>query len=108
MDKDLFAPGGAPGGAAPARGSARRPRTAEAEAPALSFEQAYTRLEEIVNEMERGSSGLERLLELFEEGVGLTRLCSDYLKQAQLRVERFIEQRDGQWVLKELEPPGAL
>jgi exodeoxyribonuclease VII small subunit len=107
VDKELFAP---PEKASTAAGrigqgaGAGRKVAEPAPVGALSFEQAYARLEEIVAEMERGGAGLDRLLDLFEEGVGLSRLCGGYLKQAQLRVERFIEQRDGQWVLKDLDP----
>jgi exodeoxyribonuclease VII small subunit len=69
----------------------------------LPFEQAYARLEDLVSEMERGDIPLEELLARFEEGVGLVRHCRAFLKQAQLRVEQYIEQQDGHWVLKELD-----
>jgi len=79
----------------------------EARAPRQSsevpFEEAYSRLEELVAEMERGELPLEQLLKRFEEGVQLVRQCQRFLKQAQLRVERYVEKRDGQWVLKELD-----
>jgi exodeoxyribonuclease VII small subunit len=75
----------------------------EAQAPNLVFEQAYARLEQLVTEMERGDLPLEELLTRFEEGVGLVKQCRSFLKQAQLRVEQFVEQRDGHWVLKGLE-----
>ena len=41
----------------------------------LSFEKALERLQEIVAELEDPEKGLEASLELFEEGVGLSRLC---------------------------------
>lgn len=65
------------------------------------FEEAFARLEEVVGEMERGELPLEALLTRFEEGVGLVRQCREFLKQAQLRVDRFVEHKDGQWILKE-------
>jgi exodeoxyribonuclease VII small subunit len=71
--------------------------------PALPFEDAYRRLEEIVAEMERGDQPLEELLTRFEEGVALVKRCRSFLKDAQLRVEQYIEQRDGHWVLKDME-----
>lgn len=67
------------------------------------FEASYARLEQLVGEMERGDLPLEELLKRFEEGVELVKHCRGFLKQAQLRVEQYIEQRDGHWVLKELE-----
>jgi exodeoxyribonuclease VII small subunit len=72
-------------------------------AGAVRFEDAYRRLETLVVEMERGDLPLEQLLARFEEGVSLVRHCRTFLKQAQLRVEQFVEQRDGQWVLKDVE-----
>jgi exodeoxyribonuclease VII small subunit len=69
----------------------------------LKFEDAFNRLEALVDEMERGEQPLEELLEKFEEGVKLVRHCQEFLKQAQLRVEQYVEQKDGHWVLKELE-----
>ena len=67
------------------------------------FEVAFERLEAVVEEMESGELPLEDLLARFEEGVGLVRQCQAFLKQAQLRVEQYVEHRDGQWVLKDLE-----
>jgi exodeoxyribonuclease VII small subunit len=69
----------------------------------LKFEEAFARLEQLVADMERGEQPLEDLLNRFEEGVKLVRQCQDFLKQAQLRVEQYVEQKDGHWVLKELE-----
>lgn len=69
----------------------------------LKFEDAFRRLEALVDEMERGEQPLEELLDKFEEGVKLVRHCQEFLKQAQLRVEQYVEQKDGHWVLKELE-----
>ena len=67
------------------------------------FEDDYARLEAIVGEMERGDLPLEQLLARFEEGVSLVKRCRGFLKQAQLRVEQYVEQRDGHWALKDFE-----
>jgi exodeoxyribonuclease VII small subunit len=67
------------------------------------FEEAFSRLEEVIDEMERGELPLEDLLVRFEEGVELVKRCRGFLKQAQTRIERFVEVKDGQWVLKEME-----
>ena len=76
--------------------------TPPGENPALRFEDAFARLEELVEEMERGDLPLEQLLSRFEEGVTLVRFCQAFLKQAQLRVEQYVEQKNGHWVLKDL------
>ena len=70
---------------------------------AMRFEEAYSRLEKLVGEMEGGDLPLEDLLSRFEEGVKLVKHCQGFLKQAQLRVEQYVEQKDGRWVLKDLD-----
>ena len=52
-----------------------------------SFEQAMTRLEAIVRELEEGPIGLEESLARYEQGVKLLRRCHDLLTQAQRRIE---------------------
>lgn len=84
------------------KSAASDPAGPEPAAGASRFEDSYSRLEALVAEMERGELPLETMLERFEEGVGLIRGCNAFLKQAQLRVEQFVEYKDGQWVLKEL------
>jgi exodeoxyribonuclease VII small subunit len=73
----------------------------QAKPDAMRFEDAFARLESLVGEMERGELPLEQMLDRFEEGVRLVRRCNQFLGQAQLRVERYVEQKDGHWVLKE-------
>ena len=53
----------------------------------LSFEQALTRLEEIVRSLENGQSKLEDSLALFEEGVRLVRLCNERLDGAEQKIK---------------------
>jgi exodeoxyribonuclease VII small subunit len=72
----------------------------------MRFEDAFARLESLVGEMERGELPLEQMLDRFEEGVRLVRHCNEFLSQAQLRVERYVEQKDGHWVLKEEKAKG--
>ncbi len=65
---------------------------AKKEAREPNFEEALRRLEEIVQELEEGQGDLERSLELFEEGVMLTRLCGKKLDEAQRRIEVLLEE----------------
>jgi len=69
----------------------------------MRFEDAYQRLEELVHEMERGDLPLEKLLTHFEEGVKLVKHCRKFLDQAQQRVLKYVEQKDGHWELKDLD-----
>ncbi len=54
----------------------------------VSFEQALTRLEQIVGQLERGDCTLEESLRLFEEGSALRKTCLERLDAAaeQIRV----------------------
>lgn len=78
----------------------KQPPEAERE---FRFEDAYSRLEEVVAEMESGELSLEELLSRFEEGVRLVRDCRAFLDKARLKVEQYVERRDGQWVLKDID-----
>ena len=69
----------------------------------LTFEQAMTRLEEIVRAMERGDAPLADTLTLFEEGTRLCRLCSDALEQASQRITILTRQDDGRVVEERFE-----
>jgi exodeoxyribonuclease VII small subunit len=51
------------------------------------FETALKSLEEIVGQLESGDLTLDRALELFEEGVKISRYCNAKLEEAQRRVE---------------------
>lgn len=57
----------------------------EAESPA--FEDALTRLEEIVESMEEGQIPLADLLLKYEEGNELLKLCGKRLRDAELKIE---------------------
>ena len=60
-----------------------------------SFEDALKRLEEIVQRMESGDLALEDSLGLFEEGVRLTRVCSQRLDEAEKKIELLVEDAEG-------------
>lgn len=56
-----------------------------------SFEEALTRLEEIVNELEDDSISLEKSIDLYEEGIELSKLCTTTLEEAELRIQKVAE-----------------
>ncbi len=66
----------------------------------MSFEQAMKNLEEIVEMLESGSLELEESLRLFEEGITLSRHCQKLLQQAEGRIQRLIENENGELVLQ--------
>ena len=56
----------------------------------MDFEKKLTRLEEIVQKMERGELSLEESLKLFEEGVKLSRDCHAQLSKADAQVKKLV------------------
>jgi exodeoxyribonuclease VII small subunit len=73
------------------------------EAPVVSFEACLDELEKIVKELEGGDLPLERSLELFEKGMGLSDACRKQLEQAETRVETLIR-KEGKWQPEPLRP----
>ena len=61
----------------------------------LTFEKALARLQEIVDELEDPEKGLEASLELFEEGVALSRFCRGKIDEIQKRVEVVLKETPG-------------
>jgi exodeoxyribonuclease VII small subunit len=57
------------------------------------FEETLGALETIVAQLESGELPLERALELFEEGVSLTRNCQQQLEDAERKVELLLRER---------------
>ena len=60
-----------------------------------TFESSLEQLELIVRELEQGELPLERSLELFEQGVKLSRECQDRLNQAERRIEVLMRDNQG-------------
>jgi len=58
--------------------------------PVLSFEACLEELEKVVKELEAGDLPLERSVELFEKGMGLSETCRKHLEDAETRVEILI------------------
>jgi exodeoxyribonuclease VII small subunit len=54
---------------------------------APSFEEAMAELQQIVNDLEDNSLGLESSLVQFERGIGLLRNCHSFLEQAEQKIE---------------------
>lgn len=57
----------------------------------MDFEKKLTRLEEIVQKMEKGDLPLEQSLKLFEEGIGLTRECQTQLSEAENKIRLLVD-----------------
>jgi exodeoxyribonuclease VII small subunit len=61
----------------------------------IKFEEAIEKLEAIVSKLETGSASLDESLSLFEEGVGLIKLCNEKLENAEQKVRILTESADG-------------
>ena len=61
-----------------------------------SFEDALSRLEEIVNIMEEGELSLDDTVKLYKEGVELASLCGGKLTDAKQQVTMLTADLDGQ------------
>jgi len=59
------------------------------------FESALKTLEDIVGKLETGELTLERSLELFEEGIKISRFCGARLEEAERKVEILTRAADG-------------
>ena len=59
------------------------------------FEAALARLEEIVQELEKGDLSLEQSLRRFEEGIKLSRICNKRLDEAERKVEILLKDKSG-------------
>jgi exodeoxyribonuclease VII small subunit len=60
----------------------------------ITFEQALARLEQIVRSLEGGNVPLEDLINLFDEGTNLVKLCTERLDKAEEKV-KLLQMKDG-------------
>jgi exodeoxyribonuclease VII small subunit len=74
--------------------------------PVESFETCLDELEKTVKELEAGDLPLDRSLELFERGMGLSDACRKQLEQAETRVEMLIR-KEGKIAAEPFHPEKA-
>jgi exodeoxyribonuclease VII small subunit len=53
------------------------------------FEASLKRLEEIVEHLEKGDIPLEKALDLYEEGIVLSKTCGELLSKAEMKLQRL-------------------
>ena len=73
-----------------------------------TFESSLEELECIVRELEQGELTLEKSLELFEQGVKLSRECQERLNQAERRIEMLTRDNQGRAIVTAFEPESEL
>jgi exodeoxyribonuclease VII small subunit len=73
-----------------------------------SFEASLEALEGIVHQLEGGDLPLEKSLELFEDGIRLSRQCQERLNQAERRIEVLLRDNQGRPVVSEFEEANVM
>lgn len=73
-----------------------------------AFETSLEELERIVRELEQGELSLEKSLELFEQGVKLSRECQERLNQAERRIEILMRDNQGRATVRPFDPESEL
>ena len=67
----------------------------------LSFEDALSRLEEIIHRMESGDSPLESLVKNYQSGVKLLKICRSKIELAEMKIKEVTDQ-DGKLTAEDL------
>ncbi|HEY8185801.1 MAG TPA: exodeoxyribonuclease VII small subunit [Pyrinomonadaceae bacterium] len=73
-----------------------------------SFEASLEALEQIVRQLEGGDLPLEKSLELFEDGIRLSRQCQERLNQAERRIEILLRDNQGRPVVSAFEEANTM
>ena len=60
----------------------------------MNFEESMKKLEEIANELEKGNLSLDESVNKFEEGMKLSKKCSDFLNSAEKKITMLISDGD--------------
>ncbi len=63
--------------------------------PTLTFEEAQSELEQIVERLERGDADIEELTKLWERGEELFRICSAKLEGVRGKIEELSRESAG-------------
>jgi exodeoxyribonuclease VII small subunit len=83
--------------------TAKSTKASKAVSHELSFEEALKRLEEIVESLESGNVPLDKAVDLYEEGLSLSKRCAEKLKATELRIKKLSKGLDGQFELTDME-----
>lgn len=62
------------------------------------------RVSEIVASMESGDMPLEKLIESYEEGIGLVKMCQDKLDTAEKRIQIIARNARGEAMVEDFDP----
>jgi exodeoxyribonuclease VII small subunit len=68
------------------------------------FEKSFQQLEKIVQRLEAEELPLDESLQLFEEGIRLSRFCHQRLEEVEKKIELILADAKGQPVIEPFEP----
>jgi exodeoxyribonuclease VII small subunit len=69
----------------------------------IKFEDALKKLEKIVEDLEKGDLSLDEALKKYQEGIELSRLCSQRLESAKKKIDILSKNKKGEYELRPLE-----
>ena len=69
----------------------------------IKFEEALKKLEKIVGDLENGDLSLDEALKKYQDGIELSRLCSQRLEIAKKKIDVLVKNKKGEFELKPLE-----
>lgn len=70
----------------------------------MTYEDAFKRLEEILNLMNSGQVPLDAAVNLYKEADQLTRFCEKKINEAENTIETLIKERDQSFALQDNKP----
>ncbi len=73
--------------------------TRKKEQPEPTFEESLRRLESIVEQLEQGDVPLDESMRLYEEGIALSKACTEKLTKAELTLKRLAKDMEGNFKL---------
>lgn len=60
----------------------------------ISFEDALEKLETIVEKLEEGDVPIEKAINYYQDGMNLSKLCNDKLKNVQEKMTQIMNEQD--------------
>jgi len=69
----------------------------------IKFEEALKKLEKIVEDLEKGDLSLDEALKKYQEGIELSRLCSQRLENAKKKIDILVKNKKGEFELKPID-----
>jgi len=69
----------------------------------MPFEEALQKLESIVEAMESGDLPLEALLQKYDEGSRMVKICQTKLEEAELKIQKLEKNAAGEVLVKPME-----